>query len=263
MLTDGPPEGPRVSAQTTYPERMSEPGSTTLGHDADVSDEESRLLELLGLAAYVELGTFGLFAAGSAEAPDLASRQTLADVAQRVLRRQQGLLAIAHARDIASVRLMTPFDGMLTDFDARTEPHSWWEGLLKGAVGHGVAEDLCRILAHGLAAPDAAKVLAVVERGPEDGAATALLTRAVKEDDVLAARLALWGRRVVGEALKLTQTVLTTHPKLATLARAARDAASGGAAPEGRTEGADVPAWLLAQLTAEHTRRMDRIGLAA
>jgi len=243
---------------------MSEPGSTTLGPDADVTGESARLLELVGLASYVELGTFGLFAARSADAPDLASRQTLADVANRVMRRQLGLLAIAEARGVRPVEAMTPFDGMLEDFDARTEPHSWWEGVLKGAVGHGVVEDLCRILAHGLAPDDAATVLAVVERGPDDGAATALVTRAVKRDEVLAARLALWGRRVVGEALKLTQTALTTHPALATLARAASANLSGAAAPATPARaGADVPAWLLTQLTAEHTRRMDRIGLAA
>jgi hypothetical protein len=242
---------------------MSEPG-TTLRPTADASTDEPWLLELVGLAAYVELGTFGLFASHSAHAPDLARRQVLAEVADRVLRRQRGLLEIAQARGVESVDLMSPFDGVLADFDARTVPHSWWEGLLKGIVGHGVAEDLCRILANGLSGPDAATVLAVVERPRDDGAATVMLAEAVKRDDVLAARLALWGRRVVGEALRLAQTVLSKHPVFATMARAAGSAVSGGAATGAAAErGTEVPAWLLAQLTAEHTRRMDRIGLAA
>jgi hypothetical protein len=213
------------------------------------------LLELLGLAAYTELATFGLLASRSVDAPDLLARQTLAEAADQALARQRRLLAIGADHGVASVDLMVPFDGALADFDARTQPGSWWEGLLKGAVGHGVAADLCTALARGLPDGDAAAVLAVVEDATRADAATRLLTEAASRDEVLASRLALWGRRVVGEALKLTQTLLATRPRLAALARAAAPA-------DGETNG-DVPPWLLAQLTAEHTRRMDRIGLAA
>ncbi|MFD6178118.1 hypothetical protein ACFWE7_13885, partial [Isoptericola sp. NPDC060282] len=86
-------------------------------------------------------------------------------------------------------------------------------------------------------------------------AATGVLAEAASSDGVLAARLALWGRRVVGEALGLVPVLLAAHPQLAALAADAREAASdGGASPQ---------AWLVSRLTAEHTRRMDRMGLAA
>ncbi|AEG43610.1 ferritin-like fold-containing protein [Isoptericola variabilis] len=214
------------------------------------------LLELLGLASYTELATFGLLASRSVDAPDLATRQTLAEAADQALGRQLRLLELASGHGVGAVDLMTPFDGSLTDFDARTQPGSWWEGLLKGAVGHGVAADLCTTLARGLPDGDAAAVLAVVEDATRADTTLRLLTDAAARDDVLASRLALWGRRVVGEALTLVQALLTRHPRLADLARSAAPGDAPAAA-------GDVPSWLLAALTAEHTRRMDRIGLAA
>ncbi len=249
--------GPSRDA-STYPWPVIDPSIPPSASQTapDGDDGAAALLELLGLAAYTELATFGLLASRSVDAPELPARQTLAEAAEQALGRQRRLLAIGGDHGVPSVDLMAPFDGALADFDARTEPGSWWEGLLKGAVGHGVAADLCTALARGLSDDDAAAVLAVVADATRADAATRLLTEAAGHDDVLASRLALWGRRVVGEALKLTQTLLATRPRLAALARAAAPA-------DGETTNGDVPPWLLAQLTAEHTRRMDRIGLAA
>lgn len=209
---------------------------------------------LVGVAAYVELRTFGLIAAHTTDAPDLAAAQALAGVAGGVLARQDGLLTLAEARGADRLELMAPFTHVLDDFDARTVPGSWWEGLLKGAVGHGVAHDLCRLLARGLPEEDAGPVLAVLDQDAGDGVATGLLAAAAADDPVLAARLALWGRRVVGEALSLVQTLLDERPALAGLARSA--AARAGHA-------GDLQAWALSSLTADHTRRMDRMRLAA
>ncbi|MGW8566893.1 ferritin-like fold-containing protein [Isoptericola sp. NPDC055881] len=215
------------------------------------STPDPTLTTLVGLAAYTELAAFGLLASRSVDAPDLATRQTLATAAGEALGRQVRLLDLV-APDAATV--MAPFDGALADFDARTTPGSWAEGLLKGVVGLGVAQDLCRELAAGLPGGRDAFVRALGEPRPDD-AATAVLAGAASSDGVLAARLALWGRRVVGEALGLVPVLLAAHPPLATLAAGAREAEPDG--------GASVQSWLVARLTAEHTRRMDRIGLAA
>ncbi|MFD6526888.1 ferritin-like fold-containing protein [Isoptericola sp. NPDC060185] len=215
------------------------------------SAPDPTLTTLVGLAGYTELAAFGLLASRSVDAPDLATRQTLAAAAGEALGRQERLLALV---DGAPAAVMAPFDGALADFDARTAPSSWAEGLLKGVVGLGVAQDLCRELAAGLPGGPADFVRAVGDPRPDD-AATGVLAEAASSDGVLAARLALWGRRVVGEALGLVPVLLAAHPQLAALAADAREAASdGGASPQ---------AWLVSRLTAEHTRRMDRMGLAA
>jgi len=219
------------------------------------STPDPALTTLVGLAAYTELAAFGLLAARSVDAPDLPARQTLATAAGESLGRQErllGLTAAPVADDAAAA--MAPFDGVLADFDARTTPSGWAEGLLKSVVGLGVARDLCRELAAGLPGGAAGFVAAVGEPRTDDPA-TAVLAGAAAADGVLAARLALWGRRVVGEALGLVPVLLAAHPPLAALAARAQEAADDG--------GASAQAWLVSRLTAEHTRRMDRLGLAA
>jgi hypothetical protein len=226
----------------------------------DTPAHDDGLVVLTGLAAYLELAAFGLLASRSVDAPDLVTRQSLATVAGRVLARQRRLLDVAAARGRDAGTAMAPFDGVLADFDARTAPDGWAEGLLKGVVGHGVAQDLCRELAAGLPPADGAALRrAVDDDGPEeaDAPATVVLAEAASTDEVLASRLALWGRRVVGEALGLVPTLLAAHPALARLAVAARANQEDASADD------DVRSWLMSRLTAEHTRRMDRIGLAA
>lgn len=223
--------------------------------DQQQSTPDPALTTLVGLAAYTELAAFGLLAARSVDAPDLLARQTLATAAGEALGRQERLLGLVDAPGAdGAAAAMAPFDGALADFDARTTPSGWGEGLLKSVVGLGVAQDLCRELAAGLPDGGAAFVTAVGEPRTDDPA-TAVLARAAAADGVLAARLALWGRRVVGEALGLVPVLLAAHPPLAALAARAREDAADG--------GASALAWLVSRLTAEHTRRMDRLGLAA
>ncbi|MEU2201759.1 ferritin-like fold-containing protein [Isoptericola sp. NPDC019482] len=223
--------------------------------DQQPSTPDPALTTLVGLAAYTGLAAFGLLAARSVDAPDLGARQTLAIAAGEALERQQRLLDLVGVPGPeGSAAVMTPFDGALADFDARTTPSGWAEGLLKSVVGLGVAQDLCRELAAGL--PDgAAGFVAAVGEPRTDDPATAVLAGAAAADGVLASRLALWGRRVVGEALGLVPVLLAAHPPLAALAARARAASDDG--------GASAQAWLVSRLTAEHTRRMDRLGLAA
>lgn len=215
-------------------------------------------VELLGLVAYTELGAFGLLAGDAAHAPSLRLRQDFSRLAGALLARQEQVLDLARERGSHADDVMAPFDGVLDDFHARTHPASWWEGVLKGYVGLGVADDFCRLLADGLGPQDRDPLVAVLDVEDPTPAQDAV-GAAAAQDPVLASRLALWGRRLVGEALSLVQQLLVTHPALAGLAARAAQAAT--AAGEGAPD--DVQAWVFSRLTAEHTRRMGRLGLAA
>ncbi|MCA5892482.1 ferritin-like domain-containing protein [Isoptericola sp. NEAU-Y5] len=232
-----------------------DPGPTT-------GEGGAGLVALAGLAAYTELAAFGLLASRSVDAPDLGTRQALATAAGRALHRQRGLLDLAAVHGVEPASVMAPFDGVLADFDARTTPGNWHEGLLKGVVGHGVAEDFCRLLAAGLAQDQVDALRSAVALDAEVPDASEVLTAAAAADAVLASRLGLWGRRVVGEALGLVPTLLTAHPELSALAARARAAVErdGGALPG---DDGGLQSWFMARLTAEHTRRMDRMHLAA
>ncbi|WP_418277687.1 ferritin-like fold-containing protein [Isoptericola jiangsuensis] len=222
--------------------------------------------ELVGFAAYTELAGFGLLAALSVDAADLATRQALADGAERALARQRALVALVAPKggptSGTAAQVMAPFDGVLAEFDTRTRTADWAEGLLTGVVGHGVAQDFCRALATGVPGSQGKDLRAVLDRlahpsaTPGEAEPILVLGRAAAADDVLASRLALWGRRVVGEALNLVTGQLDSRPMLAGLAADAARAAGADVGNGGRS-------WLVTRLTGEHTRRMDRLRLAA
>ncbi|WP_239073360.1 ferritin-like fold-containing protein [Sediminihabitans luteus] len=226
----------------------------------DVQRAEDRL-DLLGLLAYTELTSFARLAASSEQAPAVRERLELARYAARAVQRQGQVLArIAELGGDPTARI-AGFDGIYDDYEARTTPSTWWEGLLKGYVGHGIVDDFCRLAVDGLDEASRAVVLEVVLDSEADESAADELLRAAQADAAVASRLALWGRRLVGESLGVVQALLASRPGLARLiaAGAARDAAERPGAVQPRTD----QAWVLSRLTAEHTRRMGRLGLAA
>jgi len=186
-------------------------------------------LAVLGLLANSELMAFSRLAADSAVAPALRDRLELC-------------------------RLGAPFLGSYVDFDARTPAGSWCERLLKAYVGYGVEDDVARLLATGLDPTTRALVVDVLA---DDGHANLVvdrLTAAMGQDATLGSRLALWGRRLVGEALGVVQRVVTEHGELRALLEEALPRADGAGVLQQR---------LFAVLTGEHTRRMERLGLTA
>jgi hypothetical protein len=77
---------------------------------------------------------------------------------------------------------------------------------------------------------------------------------AIEADPRLAGRLALWGRRLVGEALSQAQRVAAERDALSTLLVGGVDRPGTDLAEIGR---------MLARLTDNHARRMAALGLAA
>lgn len=202
-------------------------------------------LAVLGMLAYGQLAAFSRLAADAAQAPELAQRLELsrqAGVALQVIERVRARVGELGG-ELEPV--MAPFAGVLVEFDERTSPGSWWERLLKGYVGFGVADDFSRIVAARLDPATRDLVLdALADAGHADLVLDALAGGAT-QDPTLASRLALWGRRLVGEALGVVQRVLAEHPEIRALVEDA---------PDGQQR-------LFAALTAEHSRRMERLGL--
>jgi hypothetical protein len=209
-------------------------------------------IELLGLVAQLEMVAFARLAADSALAPTLEQRLRLSRFAATSVANRDRVLARIAELGADPAAVIGGFEHVLDDFDARTAPSTWWERLLTSYVGYGVADDFCRLAAGALDETSRALVLEVLDDVGHAELAVEELDVARADDEVLVSRLALWGRRLVGEALGVVQTLVGTRPALARLVGAAYGL------PEG--EGA---ARLFGELTAQHTRRMTRLGLTA
>lgn len=224
-------------------------------------------LAVLGLLANSDLTAMTRLASDAEVAPSISDRIELCRIVGVAAERLGRVEARASELGAGLADVVAPFLGTFTDFDARTPPGTWWERLLKAYVGFGVEDDVAGLLARGLAdggegpelpggadAATRALVLAVLDDDRHSTLVVARVTEATSADPVLASRLALWGRRLVGEALGVVQRLVTDHPELRVLLERAL--------PEGAT-GQPLQQRLFAVLTAEHTRRMDRLGLTA
>lgn len=217
---------------------------------AGVGDEHG--LAVLGMISFLELASFSRLAADASLAPALDQRLELSGMARHALDRMDRVGARITELGGEPTDVMAPFSGALVEFDSRTVPSTWWERMLKAYVGYGVADDFCRVLAQATDPTTRALVEDVLDDERHARLVVELLATAREEDPTLAPRLALWGRRLVGEALRAVQEVLRRHPRLRELLPTAMG-----------EEADDAQQKLFAKLTAEHSRRMDRLGLAA
>jgi hypothetical protein len=146
---------------------------------------------------------------------------------------------------------MLPFVAPLDAFHARTAPGTWLEGLVKAYVGDGIAADFYRAVAALLDPPTRELALAVLADTGHADFVIARVRAAVAADPAAGGRLALWARRLVGEALAQAHRVVAERPPLARLLAGA--VADGGDQGEiGR---------MFARLTDAHDERMRALGL--
>ncbi|MBK5248089.1 MAG: hypothetical protein JJE50_01445 [Actinomycetales bacterium] len=207
------------------------------------------VLELLGLLAYGEVAAFNRLAKDAQHAPALADQLVLSRMAAGELSHVDGLEQYVASFGGDLTASMEPFRGVLGDFDDRTSPRDWWERLMKTYIGYGIVFDFQREVSGGLDPQTRAVVDGVLADNGHADYVVSVLIPAIAAEPQLGARLALWGRRVVGDALGVAQHALAEHPVLAQLVSRVR--------PE------DDAAKLLNRLAGVHSARMERLGLNA
>ena len=223
-------------------------------------------VELLGLVAHLQHVAFNRLAEDARVAPTTAQQLELSRLAAAAVDRRDRVLGRVVALGGDPELCLGAYARLLEDFDSRTQPSTWWERLLRSYVADGVSDDFCRIAAAAVDAESRALLLEVLDDAEHANLAVGELEAAGAQDEVLVSRLALWGRRLVGEALGVVQQAMSAHPGLGRLVtrRDAADAAAAAEAPAAATpEDPAAPAKLFGELTAEHTRRMSRLGLTA
>lgn len=214
----------------------------------------SAVIDLLGALAYGELTAFERLAEDAAFAPTIADKAALAAMAVAEYNHFALLRARLEILGAVAEDAMEPFTAALEAFHERTAPSGWLEGLVKAYVGDGIATDFYREVSAYLDDSTRDLVLAVLEDTGHSAFAVDRVRAAIAAEPRLAGRLALWGRRIVGEALSQAQRVAAERDALAALL-------VGGVAHRG-ADLAEVGR-MFARLTDNHTRRMAALGLSA
>jgi hypothetical protein len=212
------------------------------------------VVELLGVLGYGELSAFERLCADAALAPTLDDKAEIAAMACAEFGHFQLLRERLTALGVEAEQAMRPFVAPLDAFHASTAPADWLEGLVKAYVGDGIAADFYREISVLLDDETRTLVLAVFADTGHSEFVVTKVRAAIEADPRVAGRLALWGRRLMGEALSQAQRVAAERDSLAALL-------AGGAGDGGM----DLVALgrMFTRITEEHTKRMAALGLSA
>ncbi|MGP3972906.1 ferritin-like fold-containing protein [Streptomyces sp. 8N114] len=211
------------------------------------------VVDLLGALAYGELAAFERLAEDAKLAPSLADKAELASMASAEFHHFEKLREQLVRIDEEPTAAMEPFAAALDEFHRLTAPSDWLEGLIKAYVGDSIASDFYREVATRLDADTRALVLSVLDDTGHSSFAVEKVRAAIEADPRVGGRLALWARRLMGEALSQAQRVVADRDALSTML-------VGGVA-----DGFDLAevGKMFSRITEAHTKRMAALGLAA
>src|SRR3569623_480734 len=180
-------------------------------------DRRQAVIDLLGVLAYAELTAFERLAEDASLAPTLADKAALGAMAVAEFAHYQVLHDRLESLGVDSNEAMAPFGGPLDSFHEQTTPADWLESLVKAYVGDGFAADFYREVAELMDDGTQSLVGDVLDDTGHAEFAVAHVRAAIEADPAVAGRLALWARRLVGEALGQAQRVAVDRDALARL----------------------------------------------
>jgi hypothetical protein len=207
------------------------------------------VIDLLGVLAYGELTAFERLAADAGLAPTLADEDALGAMAVAEFAHYRVLRARLSEMGADPDAAMAPFVRPLSAFHDSTRPSDWLEGLVKAYVGDGIGSDFYREVSQFVDPGTRSLVLDVLADTGQSAFAVSRVRAAVAEEPAVAGRLALWARRLVGEALTQAQRVAVDRDALA------------GLLIGGSVDLVEVGK-LLTRLTEAHSQRMAALGLS-
>ncbi|WP_104192966.1 ferritin-like fold-containing protein [Cryobacterium sp. Y82] len=231
--------------------RLSSRGAPQPTEKVDISSLAPDVQHFLGQAAYCELGEFESLARAVATAPNLDVKEGLSAAAGRALSKHHGLVTEIRRRGHEPATEMAPFVVSLDEFRRKTSGADWHELLLSCYLAGGLLEDFFIRLSDGLPRDIGPRVAQLLGENSGTDVLVHELQTAIENDVELGSRLAMWGRRLVGDTLLVARSAMPA-------ADPGTDSGTGpGAAAEARIEP------VFTELIAAHTRRMDGLGLTA
>jgi 1,2-phenylacetyl-CoA epoxidase catalytic subunit len=207
------------------------------------------VVDLLGALAYGELSAFDRLAEDARGAPSLAGRAALSAMAAAEMGHFRLLADHLAGLGVAAEDAMRPFVRAIDSYHRVTAPHDWLESLVKAYLGDGLAADFYRQVADWLPEPTSALVRGVLDDTGHAAFAEREVSAAIAGSRQVRDRLALWGRRLLGEAISQAQHVVAERDELAEFFVTGSGDLSGIAA-------------LFKKLQNEHARRMAALGLS-
>jgi len=236
-----------TAADNSAPPMASE--QVTAAKRAGVPIDHPGINELFALLAYGEVAAFYRLTEEARMAPNLRGRINMATMAAAEMGHYELLRDALERRGVDVVPAMTRYAPALENYHRLTLPSTWLEALVKTYIGDALAADFYLEIADALPEEAAEVVRAVLAETGHSQFVVAEVKAAVTASEKQRHRLALWSRRLLGEAITQAQYVLADHDELVDLVLA------GG---EGLTQMTEF----FERLQHTHATRMAELGLA-
>ncbi|HXD60348.1 MAG TPA: ferritin-like fold-containing protein [Lacisediminihabitans sp.] len=201
------------------------------------------LVPFLGQAAYIQLSIFEALTQAINSAPTPGAKVAVSRVAATSLAKHHGLVAELERNGANAGEAMAPYTERIDHYRRITRGDDWYELVTACYLTAGILDDFFLSLASGLPRAAAERIETVLSSDAGGDILAHELQSAIDTDPRLASRLAMWGRRLVGDTLLVARSALAMPPS------SARD--------EEKLEP------VVTEVIAAHTRRMDAIGLTA
>jgi hypothetical protein len=218
------------------------------------ADYRLAVVDLLGAIAYGELSAFERLVDDAKLSPTLRDKVEMATMANLEFGHVLGLHERLRELGADPFDAMAPFEDAIDLFHAHTRPSDWFEGLIKAFVGDGMAADFYREIAAYLDAGTRDLIVASLEDSGQARFVVGHIRDAIAADPKLGGRLALWGRRLMGEALSQAQRVAAERDALTALLAGGIDRPGLDLAAIGR---------MFTRITERHAERMEELGLSS
>ena len=221
-------------------------GGRAQEHDVDrydLGDLTPDVTSYLGQVAYFELAMFETLTRAMVASPSLASKEGLSTVAGDALTKHHGIVAELRKLGVDPASAMEPFAQAIDRYRRVAGGSDWLETLMSAYITGGFLDDFFQRIVGGLPRALAARVRALIEPDREAAIMVAELQIAMADDPRVSSRLALFGRRLLGDAILLARSAIA------------------GSGDRAHDEAKMEP--VFTDLIAEHSRRMDALGLTS
>ena len=209
----------------------------------DLLELTPELTPYLGQLAYLELAFFTLLTRAVEGTEVIEQKDVLSAAAQTALEKYHALSDLIREAGDNPAEVMRPFSEPVDDFIDKVSGEDWAEQVTSAYLVSGLLHDFFGRLGDGLPGRAGSRIEEILERDSGRAALAELLTGAIAADARLGARLALWGRRLVGDTMLIARSALVHTGNLH------RD--------EARIEP------VFTELLNDHVHRMSVLGLTA
>ena len=214
----------------------------------------------LGQLAYLQLSQFEILTTELKYAPTTQYKAALSEAAAKCFEQYRAIAKLLAAKAVDPTDAMDPYVERIETFHSRLAGMDFFEAIIKIYLVSGLLNDFYKRLAIGLDSDTRTAVEKTLSDKTFEKYATKVLMESMAADPQLSSRLALWGRRLMGDVL-LELRATFDNRKLAGITKNAK------LSPEQERE-VNLQAYsklepLISELIAAHSVRMDALGLTA